>query len=222
MNRHIATLTAAVTLALQGCANTPVGTVKGIAPPTNAQTAITDTKISTDFRDEGVKIVYNMSGELDRIEVVGIAPVWKGNYMLMAETDALEKLVKFTHGQTVTSERRIKIIGRSLERARDNALNRINNAENSLNFSAADLENEAPTMDGVTQESGQNNTSRRVADRVDATLVNTVSAITAQGRLMAVRKIRDDVKVDGTWYVAVYQWSPRDQGAAELMRNKMR
>lgn len=222
MKTNMVILAAVASLGLAGCETAKPGTVKGIAPPTNAQTALTDTKISTDFRDEGVRIHYTLSGELDRIEVVGIAPVWKGNYMLLAETDAMEKLIKFTHGQAVSTERRVKVIGRALERAKDNSLNRINNAENNLNFSASELENDAPVMDGVTQESGQNNTSRRIADRVDATLVNTVSTITAQGRLMGVRKIRDDVKVDGTFYVAVFQWSPRDQAAAEFMRSKMR
>lgn len=207
---------------ITGCANKGAGTVPGMAPPTNAQVAVTDTKISTDFRDDGVKIFYTLGGELDRIEVYGTAPVWKGNHVILAETDAMEKLVKFVHGQTVTSERRIKVIGRALERARDNAYNRINNAEGTLNFSASDLEQDVPSVANVEQDTGQNNTTRRIADRIDATLVNTVTNITAQGRLTGVRKIGDDVRVDGTTYVAMFQWSPKDQSVSELMRSRMR
>jgi hypothetical protein len=57
---------------------------------------------------------------------------------------------------------------------------------------------------------------------VENTLLNTVTTITARGRLTGVRKIQDEVRQNGSQYVAVYQWSQRDQDASELMRSRMR
>ena len=76
------------------------------------------------------------------------------------------------------------------------------------------------TDDGSTNE--RNNTSRRIADRVEQGLVEATTTITAQGRLVGVRKIRDRVVQDGRVYVAVYQWSPQDQDTSDFIRNRMR
>ena len=220
MNKTRLSLAVAALAAVTACGTTKE--TRGLPPPANAETAVTDTKISTDFRDEGIKIHYNLSGSLDRIEVTGTAPAWKGNYTVLAEADAMDKLVKFVHGQSVTTERRVRVISRTLDRARDNTLNRFNNTEGTLTFNAQDVEQDVPGTMGTTEDSGQSNTSRRIADRVENTLLNTVTSITARGRLTGVRKIRDEVRQNGSQYVAVYQWSQRDQDASELMRSRMR
>jgi hypothetical protein len=89
-----------------------------------------------------------------------------------------------------------------------------------VTFNAADVENSMPSGSG--EESSKDNTSRRIADRVENTLVNTVNTITARGRLTGVRKIGDRVVGDGKIYVAVYQWSEKDQATSEFIRGKMR
>jgi len=132
----------------------------------------------------------------------------------------MDKLVKFVHGQTVSTERRVKIMTKTLDRARDNTLNRFKSTDGSLSFNATDIENDMPNNSG--EESSKDNTSRRVADRVENTLVNTVNTITAKGRLTGVRKIGDRVVGDGKIYVAVYQWSEKDQATSEFIRGKMR
>jgi hypothetical protein len=220
MNKTRLALAIAALAAVSACSSTKE--TRGLPPPANAETAVTDAKISTDFRDEGIKIYYNLSGSLDRIEVVGTAPAWKGNYTVLAEADAMDKLVKFVHGQAVTTERRVRVISRTLDRARDNTLNKFNNTEGTLTFNAQDVEQDLPAAAGSTEDSGQSNTSRRIADRVENTLLNTVTAITARGRLTGVRKIRDEVRQNGSQYVAVYQWSQRDQDTSELLRRQMR
>lgn len=220
MNKRSLVLALAAAFAVTGCSSTKE--TRGLPPPTNAETAVTDTKISTDFRDEGIKIYYNLSGSLDRIEVVGTAPAWKGNYTVLAEADAMDKLVKFVHGQAVTTERRVRVIARTLDRARDNSLNKFNNTEGTMKFNAQDVEQDLPGSGESTEDSGQSNTSRRIADRVENTLLNTVTSITARGRLTGVRKISDDVRQNGALYVAVYQWSQKDQDTSELLRRQMR
>jgi major membrane immunogen (membrane-anchored lipoprotein) len=188
---------------------------QSLTPPSDSQTAVKDGTISTEFKDEGIKLFYTFTGNLDRIEVYGLAPAWKGNVDVLAEADAMDKLVKFVHGQTVSTDRRVKIMAKSLDKARDNTLNRFKSNDDNLNFDSKELENSG-------SENTSNNTSRRIADRVDNTLVTTVTNITAKGRLTGVRKVRDSVVQDGKMYVAVYQWSEKDQATSEFVRGRMR
>jgi major membrane immunogen (membrane-anchored lipoprotein) len=188
---------------------------QALSPSTDSQTAVKDGTISTEFKDQGIKLFYTFTGNLDRIEVYGLAPAWKGNVDVLAEADAMDKLVKFVHGQTVSTDRRVKIMAKSLDKARDNTLNRFKSNDDNLNFDSRELENSG-------LENTSNNTSRRIADRVENTLVNTVTTITAKGRLTGVRKIRDSVVQDGKLYVAVYQWSEKDQATSEFVRGRMR
>ena len=164
-----------------------------------------------------------MDGKLDRIEVVGTAPAWKGNVQVLAEADAMDKLVKFVHGRSVTTDRRVTVMAKAIDRARDNTLNRFKSDGDVQNFDARELESDATAPSAKSgNQNTQDNTSRRIADRVDETVVKTVTTITAAGRLTAVRKIRDEVQDDGRTYVAVYQWSDRDQSAAEFIRSRMK
>ncbi len=188
---------------------------QALSPSTDSQTAVKDGTISTEFKDEGIKLFYTFTGNLDRIEVYGLAPAWKGNVDVLAEADAMDKLVKFVHGQTVSTDRRVKIMAKSLDKARDNTLNRFKSNDDNLNFDSKELENSG-------SENTSNNTSRRIADRVENTLVTTVTNITAKGRLTGVRKVRDSVVQDGKMYVAVYQWSEKDQATSEFIRGRMR
>ena len=188
---------------------------QALTPPSDSQTAVRDGTISTEFKDQGIKLFYTFTGNLDRIEVYGLAPAWKGNVDVLAEADAMDKLVKFVHGQTVSTDRRVKIMAKSLDKARDNTLNRFKSNDDNLNFDSRELENSG-------SENTSNNTSRRIADRVENTLVNTVTTITAKGRLTGVRKVRDSVVQDGKLYVAVYQWSEKDQATSEFIRGRMR
>ena len=218
-----------VTVLLPACGTFDKKT-PGLAPAVGTETPVKDVKLSTDFTDQGVKIFYNLSGTVDKVEVTGTAPSWRGNVEIVAEADAMDKLVKFVHGQSVNSERRNRIITKTLDRARDNTLNRFRTVDGTASFDAREVSKEldrddsagVPKVadDGSTNE--RNNTSRRIADRVEQGLVEATTTITAQGRLSGVRKIRDRVVQDGRVYVAVYQWSPQDQDTSDFIRNRMR
>lgn len=218
MKKTALTIALVAALGLSACSSTK--TTGGLNPPSDSQVAVKDTQISTDFKDEGIKIYYTLMGNLDRIEVYGMAPAWKGNVDIIAEADAMDKLVKFVHGQNVSTERRVKIMTKTLDRARDNTLNKFKTTDGTVAFNAAEVENSMPSGSG--EESSKDNTSRRIADRVENTLINTVNTITAKGRLTGVRKVNDRVVNDGKIYVAIYQWSEKDQATSEFIRGKMR
>ena len=216
MKKTALAMSMAAMITLTGCGSLGFGNKEqALAPPSDSQTAVRDGTISTEFKDEGIKLFYTFTGKLDRIEVYGLAPAWKGNVDVLAEADAMDKLVKFVHGQTVSTDRRVKIMAKSLDKARDNTLNRFKSNDDNLNFDSKELEN-------AGSENTSNNTSRRIADRVENTLVTTVTNITAKGRLTGVRKVRDSVVQDGKMYVAVYQWSEKDQATSEFIRGRMR
>ena len=204
----------AIVAALSGCSMFNKDTRTGMTPPSETATAVKDGRVATDFQDQGVKIFYTLTGNLDRIEVTGVAPAWKGNYTIVAEMDAKEKLIKFIHGESVSTERRIKIIGKALEKAQDNTLNKFKTADGTVSFTEAELSQDASGT--------SDNTSRRVAERVDNTVVTAVTTITAKGRLTGVRKIREGVRDDGRFYTATFQWSEKDQSTAEFIRSRMK
>ena len=216
MKKTALVMSMAAMITVTGCGSLGFGNKEqALAPPSDSQTAVRDGTISTEFKDEGIKLFYTFTGKLDRIEVYGLAPSWKGNVDVLAEADAMDKLVKFVHGKTVSTDRRVKIMAKSLDKARDNTLNRFKSNDDNLNFDSRELEN-------AGSENTSNNTSRRIADRVENTLVTTVTNITAKGRLTGVRKVRDSVVQDGKMYVAVYQWSEKDQATSEFIRGRMR
>jgi hypothetical protein len=211
-------LAIAIAVTLSGC-STFSSKNEGNRPAADATIPVKDTKITTNFVDEGVKITYTMTGKLEKIEVVGVAPAWKRNHDIIAEADAMDKLVKFVHGKNVTSDRRVKIISRALDNASDITNNKYRSNDGSINTDSKELE--AEVKSGSGEETQKDNTARRNARIVDETTVNAVQTITASGRLVGVRKISDDVKDDGKTYVAYYQWSKRDMAAAIEIRNEM-
>ena len=198
-----------------------------VSQPIDNTTAVKDQTVSV-VNDEGIKIYYTLLGNLDRIEVYGMADAWKGDGQtleILAEADAKERLVKYLYEEKVDTQRSIEVTTKTLDKARDDALNRIENgmgAPSLVEFDAETVEAE------VAQEQAQNgprttddNTSRRVAERVEQTKVSALTKITSGGTLRGMRKINGEFRQDGKVYVAVYRWSEKDQNTANEIRGKM-
>jgi hypothetical protein len=216
MKRSLVALAVISALVVSGCSSTKNKTSAEVREESSAP--VKEARISTDFRDQGIKIHYTMTGKLEKIEVYGTAPVWKGNYTVIAEMDAKEKLVKFVHGENVSSDRRMRILGRSLDRAKDDSLVRTESSQSDFSFDAGELERDADLEPNNNDSSSQ----QRAAQRLERTVVETMTTITASGRLTAVIKVGDQVSRDGRTYIARYEWSEKNQGVAEFMRNRMK
>jgi hypothetical protein len=191
-----------------------------VAQPVDNTTAVKDVTVGT-WNEEGIKIFYTLGGDLERIEVYGIAPAWKGNVEIVAEADAKERLVKYLYDNQVNSRRSVEVLTRTLDKARDNALNDIENGrapQSVVNFKEEEVESEVAANPTGTIE---DNTSRRVAERLEETKISALTRITAGGALRGVRKIRSGTRDNGKIYVAVYQWSEEDQAVANTIRSKM-
>jgi hypothetical protein len=177
----------------------------------NDPVPIKDTKLATNFTDEGVKIFYTFTGRLERIEVYGHADAWKGNVETLAEADALAKLVKFVYGNDVSTNRKVSIIGKAIENAEDTT------NTDTITSDSKELESE---LKNKPNNSNSTN-AKRTAKVVNETITDTVTSMKSQGKLVGVRKAKDYQKDNGKTYVAVYVWSEKDQAISENIRTRM-
>lgn len=209
MKRTIISIAILATLGISGCSSTgsSVDEKKGMAPISQDwKVPIKDTALSVNFADDGIKIHYTVFGKLEKIEVFGQAPVWKGNPTILAEADASAKLTKFVHGKEVSSSETVKIIAKAIEKAQDGYTNE---------FDSKELKTAGEPVSNKTDSALRN------AQTTNDTLVETVTTITARGRLTGMRKVKDFTQDNGRVYVAVYEWSPKDQATADQLRKIM-
>lgn len=223
MNKHIIAVAVVAALGITGCSSTkPPAGATDLPQPSEARTAVKDRTVAAHFRDRGIELHYSMMGKLEKVIVWGVAPAWKANYEILAELDAKSKLTKFIHGESNSNEIRAEIISRSLDKARDNTLNRFDSAtsqDTDFSFDAGQIE--AEIRRGEPAPQGDDNTSRRIADRVERTMLNTVQTLTSSGRLQGVIKVDDGRSRDGRYYFAKYEWSDRTQEASQYLRGRM-
>ena len=193
---------------------------QGITATSDSSTPLKDIKIRTSFANEGVKITYLSNGLLESIEVTGQAPAWKKQVELLAEADAMAKLVNFIDGKDVSSDRRLKIISNAIDMASDVTSNKFQTVDGTLETNSSDLE--ADMRDNTNDFNQKNNTAIRKAQVVEKTLTTTVSSIRSKGFLVGVRKISEAVKDDGRIYVATFRWTQKDMDAVLNVRESMR
>ena len=204
MKKSAVVLALVAAIGLSACSST--GTKEADVMPTKS--------VITDFTDDGIQITYTTSGKLEKIEVYGQAFTNRGDFQTLAEANAKAKLVKFVHGEQVNSNKYVRILTKSMEKAQEKATDYRGTAVNTT-----DKEFESGN-DSASQD--EDNVTRQMALRLNATITNNVTTIVAGGRLTGVRKVRDEFKKDGAIYVAVYSWSERDQKTSEQVRNLMR
>ena len=74
MKRSILSL--AVITALSGCSVFDKVIAPGTSINPGPQRAISEQKLSSDFKREGVRVIYTLTGALESLEATGFAPVW--------------------------------------------------------------------------------------------------------------------------------------------------
>lgn len=222
MNKHILTLAVIAALGITGCSSTKAPST-GFTPPSDTKVAVKDRTVAAHFKDRGIEVHYTTFGEFEKIYVWGVAPAWKGmdQARILAELDAKAKLIKFVHGEQGESTQRAKIIARSLDKARDNTLNRFDSntsQDADFSFDAGQIEAEIQREPVTATE---DNTSRRIAETIDRTMVDQVQTLTSAGRLTGVIKVDDGRSRDGKYYFAKYEWSPKTQSISRQLREQM-
>ena len=182
---------------------------------------IKDLKLATDFTDEGVKVIYTLAGNLKSIEVTGQSEAWKKNVESLAEADALAKLTKYIYGTDISTNRRVQIIGKSMEKFNDKQLEKeIVSETQNKNFNTSNQSSKK--TQSLEDEKNKDLTSyKREAEVLNNSIIDTVTKISSAGKLQGVRKIRDFTKDEGKMYVAVYIWTDKDVDTINYLKQRM-
>lgn len=221
MNKRILIATMAMSvLGVTGCSTPATNLSRGdsIDPGSSAGTAIADQRLaSSEFKRQGVRVIYSFSGAVEAIEVTGYAAVW-GNSMnaaresyRVAELEAKKSLSDFINKETISSTTSVRMISNNLEQAQDNNTNRF-------------ASNRAPSLDAVDTDPGtanQENTAVRNNALKIASQLNTT--ITTQNRgIIGGLYLKEGSVIDGGRSVqVVMRWDRKHNASRQQIRNLM-
>jgi len=226
MNKRILVAAmAVVSLQLMGCSSTQTA---GISPGSNATTGISDQRLAaSDFKRQGVKIIYSLGGDVEAIEVTGYAATWGSSQnaareaFRVAELEAKKSLNDFINKETIQSKTSVRMISQNLEHAKDQKTNSFssNKSGSSDELVAVDAE---PTADAGNKE---NNQEENVAVRNDALKIasRVSTTITAQNRgiIGGLYLVEGRVINDGKNVQVVMRWDKKHNASRLQVRNMM-
>lgn len=219
--RILVTALTAAMIGLSGCSST--GNT-GSANP--AATAIADQRLAVnDFKRQGIRIGYTLTGDLDFVETTGYAPVWGNSQnaareaFRVAELEAKKSLNDFMNKETITSTVSVRMISQNLESARDKRTSNFTNTKSGEDeLVALDVEQKEPTNKESTQEN--NTTDRNDALRI-ASRVSTTISTQNRGILTGLYLVEGRVINDGKNVQVVYRWDRKSMAARGQLRNLM-
>lgn len=214
---------AAVMLVITGCSSTG-----NTGSNTSATTAIADQRLAVnDFKRQGIRIGYTLSGEIDFIETTGYAPVWGSSQnaareaFRVAELEAKKSLNDFINKETISSAVSVRMISQNLEQAKDQrtnsfSTNRTGRGEDEL------VALDEPAPQGENKETRQEdntavrNDALKIASRVSTTITTQNRGILAGLYLVEGRVINDGKNVQVT-----YRWDRKSNAGRQQLRNLM-
>lgn len=227
MKRTVLGLAVLTVLGLSACSSTKVSSVgPGQTLPAGPQQAISEQRLGSDFRREGVKIIYTLGGEVDAIETTGYAPVWGNSQnaareaFRVAELEAKKSLNDFINRETVASSKSVVMISKNLEQARDNKTNKFATNKNRDEVSAiASDDDVTPKAEGEINKE-ENTAVRNDALRI-ASQVRTTITVNNRGILGGLYLVEGEVINDGKNVRVVYRWDRKSNAVRPVLRNLM-
>jgi hypothetical protein len=172
-------------LQLTGCSSTQ--TSMGINPGSSANTAISEQRVAvSEFKRQGVRVYYTLTGGLEAIEATGYAPVWGNSENALresfrvAELEAKKSLNDFINKETITSTTSVKMISQNLEQARDQKTNNFkSNRAGSDELVAVDEVVDKEKNLQVTRDDNTavRNDALKISSTVNTTITNTNQGI---------------------------------------------
>lgn len=230
MKHPFVIIAAAAAMVLGACSTKPtVPAATSAAPVPSAPGPIQrpDVLAASDFKRQGVRIVYNTSGRIESIETVGYAPVWGRSTSAVreafrvAELEAKKSLNDFINQEVITSETSVRMVSRNLERARTQQEN-TTSVNNSRDVVASLASNESlvdpEDGDSASEQWRQN---QREALTI-ATTVNNSIRIRNQGILSGLYLVEGEVIGEGRQVRVVYRWDEKNvQGRGQVRQLMM-
>lgn len=173
-------------LQMTGCSSTKIDS--GIMPGSSATTAISEQRVATnEFKRQGIKIYYTLTGGLEAIEATGYAPVWGNSENALresfrvAELEAKKSLNDFINKETITSTTSVKMISQNLEQARDQKTNNFksNRSGNPDELVAVDetVDREKNAQATRDDNTAVRNDALKISSQVNTTITNTNQGI---------------------------------------------
>jgi hypothetical protein len=218
----------AIALALSqmiGCSSTQ--TSMGINPGSSATTAISEQRVATnEFKRQGIKIYYTLTGGLEAIEAIGYAPVWGNSENALresfrvAELEAKKSLNDFINKETITSTTSVKMISQNLEQARDQKTNNFksNRAGNPDELVAVD---ETVDREKNLQTTRDENTAVRNDALKISSIVNTTITNTNQGILGGLYMVDGQAVNSGKNVRVIMRWDRKHEDIRLQVRGLM-
>lgn len=211
-------------LGLTACSSTKVSDVGTGAPvPAGTQQAISEQRASSDFKREGVKVIYTFTGDLEAVEAVGYAPVWGNSQNAVqqayevAYVMAKDRMSSFLHPETITSKRMVDTIAKNLEKARDNKTNKFatNKAQD---FAFETTDTDAAREGEVNRE--ENTAVRNDAVNIASNIRTTVS-VQRSGILGGVVLKEGRVINDGRNVQVIVRWDRKNNTQRKIILREM-
>ena len=225
MNKRI--LIAAMSVAIMGvtgCSTTRTDLTSGaqINPGESAGTAIADQRLaSSEFKQQGVRVIYSLTGNVEAIEVTGYAAVW-GNSMnaaresyRVAELEAKKSLSDFINRETISSTTSVRMISNNLEHAQDQNTNRFANNKGT-ELASSDDQVMGPPNPAAQENTAVRNNAVRIASQLRTT-------ITTQNRgIIGGLYLKESAVIDeGRAVKVVMRWDRKHNASRQQIRNLM-
>jgi hypothetical protein len=224
MKQHIlVTAVAAVMLTVSGCSST------GNTSTTNsAAIPIADQRLAvSDFKRQGIKIGYTLSGEIDFIETTGYAPVWGSSQnaareaFRVAELEAKKSLNDFINKESITSAVSVRMISQNLESAKDQRTNSFSNNRSGAGEDQLIALDEEPGKSENRETKQEANTAVRDDALRVASRVSTTITTQNKGILAGLYLVEGAVINEGKNVAVVYRWDRKSNNTRVQLRNLM-
>lgn len=229
MKRSLLAVAVLATLGLGACSSTKLADVStGNKVAAGPQQAISEQRLENDFKREGVRVIYTLSGEVDAIETTGYAPVWGSSQNAareayrVAELEAKKSLNDFINKETIVSSKSVTMISKNIEQARDNKTNKFATNKNRDQVSAIATDEE---IDANAKADGEVNKEENTAVRNDAlriaSQVSTTITVNNRGILGGLYLVEGQTINDGKNVRVVYRWDRKSNAVRPVLRNLM-
>jgi hypothetical protein len=213
---------ASAMLGIVGCSST------GSQQPTTQETAISEQRLAiNDFKRQGIRIGYNLSGNIEFIETTGYAPVWGSSQnaareaFRVAELEAKKSLNDFINKETITSAVSVRMISQNLESAKDQRTNSFsNNRTGTGEDQLVALDEEPKQSENKETKQEENTAVRNDAVRI-ASRVSTTITTQNKGILGGLYLVQGSVINDGKNVSVVYRWDRKANANRQQLRNLM-
>jgi hypothetical protein len=212
-------------LQMTGCSSTKIDS--GINPGSSATTAISEQRVATsEFKRQGIKIYYTLTGGLEAIEATGYAPVWGNSENALresfrvAELEAKKSLNDFINRETITSTTSVKMISQNLEQARDQKNNRFNSNRTGNTDELVAIDDAVDREKNVQATRDDNTAVRNDALKISST-VNTTITNTNQGILGGLYLVDGQAINSGKNVRVIMRWDRKHDDIRLQVRNLM-